>query len=47
MYLATNILKVDVNAVRAVLLQGGGQIFGGFVVEGCIVPKPLLQQLHL
>lgn len=46
-YLATNIFEVDINAIRAELLQAGCQVLGGFVVEGSIIAKLVLQQLDL
>ena len=45
--LATNIVKVDVNAVWAKLSQSCSVILTGLVVEDCIIPKLLLQELDL
>ena len=46
-HLATDILKVDVNAIGAILLQSSCQVLARLVVDGCIIAEPLRQELDL
>jgi len=47
LYLSTNILKVDIDAMRADLPEAGCQVLRCLVVEGSIIPELVFQKLDL